>query len=430
MLTPGRISDLLAEARARTLLLVAPVSEQDLRLQHSPLMSPIVWDLGHIAEFEQLWLVENLHGAGRMGEIEGVYDPFQNQRATRASLPLPTQAGALARLAGVREEVLRLLDGLDPSDGNPLLRQGFVFRMVLQHEYQHNETILQTLQLKLGEPYRAPLGRTFGRGSGNPSREMVRFPGGKVTLGSDDRGVSYDNERPAHQLEVRPFLIARAAVTNADYLGFMQGGGYGDQGLWSEAGWRWRQESDSEHPMHWFREDGEWRERFMDRSGPPDPDRPVCHVCFYEAEAFARWAGKRLPTEAEWEVACSWDPERKVKRLFPWGDDHPTWRHANLDQLGFGTAPVGCFGQNVSPLGCYGMIGDVWEWTSSDFGPYPGYETFPYREYSETFFGGGYKVLRGGSWATRPGSVRATFRNWDYPIRRQLFAGFRCAQDG
>ena len=167
----------------------------------------------------------------------------------------------------------------------------------------------------------------------------------------------------------------------------------------------------------------------MDREGPVDPDHPVCHVSYYEAEAFARFAGKRLPTEIEWEAAASWEPAARVRRTYPWGETPPDRTLANLDQLSFGTAPVGAYPLNVSAIGCRGMIGDVWEWTSSDFGPWPGFQSFPYKEYSEVFFGPEYKVLRGGSWATRPGAVRNTFRNWDYPIRRQIFSGFRCARD-
>jgi iron(II)-dependent oxidoreductase len=167
----------------------------------------------------------------------------------------------------------------------------------------------------------------------------------------------------------------------------------------------------------------------MDLVRPLDPARPVCHVCYHEAEAYARFAGKRLPTEAEWEAAASWDPATGAARRYPWGDEPWTPELANLDQLGFDTASVGAYPRNVSPLGCYGMIGDVWEWTASDLHGYPGFEPFPYREYSEAFFGTEYKVLRGGSWATRPGAVRVTFRNWDYPIRRQIFSGFRCARD-
>jgi iron(II)-dependent oxidoreductase len=167
----------------------------------------------------------------------------------------------------------------------------------------------------------------------------------------------------------------------------------------------------------------------MDRVVLVEPNRPVCHVCYWEAEAYARWAGKRLPTESEWEAAASWDPDTGMKRAYPWGDEPPTTRHANLDQLLFETTPVGAYPAGVSPTGCWDMLGNVWEWTSTDFGGYPGYETFPYREYSEAFFGDEYKVLRGGSWATRFGAIRNTFRNWDYPIRRQIFSGIRCARD-
>jgi len=191
----------------------------------------------------------------------------------------------------------------------------------------------------------------------------------------------------------------------------------------------WLAESKAVAPKYWKRDGSVWTERVMDLSRPIDPTRPVCHVCFYEAEAFARWDGKRLPTETEWEAAASWDPAVNAAREFPWGDGIEGSRQANIDQLAFDTAPVGAFPMNVSPSGCYGMIGDVWEWTSSDFTGYPGFTSFPYKEYSEEFFGTGYKVLRGGSWATRPGAIRNTFRNWDYPIRRQIFSGFRCARD-
>jgi iron(II)-dependent oxidoreductase len=170
-------------------------------------------------------------------------------------------------------------------------------------------------------------------------------------------------------------------------------------------------------------------ERFLDRVGPLDARRPVCHIGYWEADAFARWAGMRLPTEAEWETAASWDPAIGGKRAYPWGETAPTPLHANLDALLFETTRVGCYPHGVSPLGCWDMIGNVWEWTSTDFHGYPGYETFPYPEYSEVFFGEEYKVLRGGAWATRFGAIRNTFRNWDYPIRRQIFSGMRCARD-
>jgi len=425
------IVDLLAEARARTLLLVAPLSDDDLIRQHSPLMSPVVWDLGHIGEFEALWLIENLGGEIASGELAGMYDPFNNPRATRGSLPLPPGREALREMAVARERVLRAMGEIDQAGDDPLLKHGFVFRMVLQHEYQHDETILQTLQLKQGEPYRAPRGRIFPPAAGSGGiGEMVDFRGGEVVIGSDDTGAAYDNERPAHTVEVAPFRIGRHPVTCGEYLKFLEEGGYRDGDLWSEAGRSWLRESGAEAPMYWERTPEGWRERVMDLVRPIDPHRPVCHVCWHEAEAYARWAGARLPTEVEWEAAACYDPEKRARLAFPWGNERPTWRHANLDQLAFDTSPVGTFPLNVSPIGCHGMIGDVWEWTASTFEPYPGYRTFPYKEYSEVFFGDEYRVLRGGSWATRPGAIRGSFRNWDYPIRRQIFAGFRLAADG
>jgi gamma-glutamyl hercynylcysteine S-oxide synthase len=424
--------DVLTEARQRTLELVAPLSSEDLCRQHDPLMSPIVWDLGHIAGFEELWLLRNLSGPVEFGEMPGLFNPFEHPRAVRGGLPLPTPAEIFATLREVRERVLEAMATLDAdASASPLLRDGYLVAMVAQHEYQHGETILQTLQLKRGDPYRPPRGRAVPRGRrlGDPGA-MVRFPGGDVEIGTDDRSVAYDNERPRHSVRLAPFWIDVTPVTNGDFLTFMDAGGYLTSSHWSMEGWRWLQEAGVQAPKYWFREDGAWWTRSMSRVGPVDFTHPVCHVSYYEAEAFARWAGKRLPSEQEWEAAASWDPARGWKCRYPWGEEPPTVLAANVDQLAFGTAPVGAYPGNCSPIGCTGMIGDVWEWTSSRFAPWPGFTAFPYAEYSEVFFGDEYRVLRGGSWATRPGAVRATFRNWDYPQRRQIFSGFRCARDG
>jgi iron(II)-dependent oxidoreductase len=421
-------ADLLTEARERTLLLVSRISDEDLHQQHDPLMSPIIWDIGHIAHFEELWLTQNLDGPIEFSEMPGLYNPFEHPRATRASLALPTLAEMMERLREIRSRVLDRLDSVDFDEDNPLLRDGYVYNMVLQHEYQHNETILQTLQLKKGDPYRAPRRVTFENRSPRAS-EMISFAGGRATMGTDDRSAAYDNERPRHGVDLRPFLIDRDPVTNGRYLEFMADSGYERRELWSEAGRKWLAESGVSAPKYWVRDGDTWLTRSMDLTRPVDPAKPVCHVCYHEAEAFARWDGKRLPTEAEWEVAASWDTAAKKQREFPWGDSRAASTAANIDQLAFNTAPVGTFDDDVSPIGCYGMIGDVWEWTSSDFSAYPGFQSFPYKEYSEEFFGPDYKVLRGGSWATRSGAIRNTFRNWDYPIRRQIFSGFRCARD-
>jgi gamma-glutamyl hercynylcysteine S-oxide synthase len=429
---PQAVAGQLLEARSRTLLLVAPLSDEDLRRQHDPLMSPVLWDLGHIAHFEELWLTRNLDGPIEFVEMPGMFNPFEHPRSKRGALPLPGLSECRGIMDEIRGRVLARLAIAEFDLNHPLLRDGYVYQMVLQHEYQHNETILQTLQLKLGRPYspvvRYDLPSTAVEPRAPARGEMVTFPGGKVEIGTDDRSAAYDNERPRHAVEVAPFRIDVNPVTNGDFLIFIAAGGYATPEYWSEAGWHWLTDAGVNAPKYWELVDGEWTTRSMDRITPVDPRHPVCHVCYHEAEAFARFVGKRLPTEIEWEVAASWDPAGG-RRVYPWGNQPADRRIANLDQLAFSTAPIGSYPRNVSPLGCYGMIGDVWEWTASDFGPWPGFESFPYKEYSEVFFGPEYKVLRGGSWATRPGAIRNTFRNWDYPIRRQIFSGFRCAQD-
>ena len=422
---------LLEQARRHTLAIIAPLTDEDVAAQHDSLMSPILWDLGHIAAFETLWLLQNIDGPIEFSEMPGTYNPFEHPRATRGALELPTLAGQRAELARVRNAVHARLaaETFDPE--HPLLRDAYVIRMVAQHERQHQETILQTLQLKQGEPYAAVRSFPLPRGVAPESEgAMVLCAGGRVRIGTDDRSESYDNERPAHDVTLAPFFIDVTPVTNGAYRQFVDNGGYDMRHFWSDAGWAWRTETGARAPKHWAQDGtGQWRTRALDRVERLDPLRPVCHVCYHEAEAFARSLNKRLPTEQEWEAAATWNPERNSQQPFPWGDEPPTPALANVDQLSFGTAQVHAYARNVSPIGCYGMIGDVWEWTSSNFGGYPAFEAFPYPEYSEAFFGDAYKVLRGGSWATSADVARATFRNWDYPIRRQIFAGFRCARD-
>jgi iron(II)-dependent oxidoreductase len=337
-------------------------------------------------------------------------------------------AEARRYIADVRGRVLDSLDRLDLGEdrGRPLLAAGFVYGMVVQHEHQHDETMLATLQLMDGGGYR-PLASPPPPATVAVTGE-VTVPAGPFIMGTDDEAWAYDNERPAHVVDLAAFRIDAGPVTNLAYAEFVADGGYDEPRWWGDDGWAWRQKADLRHPEFWRPEGGgRWsRLRFGWREDLP-LDEPVQHVCWHEADAYARWAGKRLPTEAEWEKAASWSPNGN--RRWPWGDRPPSHATANLDQAHFRPAPVGAYPDGVSAYGCHQMVGDVWEWTSSDFEPYPGFRTFPYREYSEVFFGSGYKVLRGGSWATSPTAVRGTFRNWDYPIRRQIFAGFRCAQD-
>ena len=411
------IRELLAEARARTLALVDSVSDEDLNRVHSPLMSPLVWDLGHIAAFEDLWLAQRTGGlAALRPELGAVYDAAETPRADRGELPYLRRHEALTFMAETRERSLEVLDRV--------ARVGPVWEMVLQHEHQHNETMLQTLQLADAGVY-APKRRPLPAGAAE-GPDTIRIDAGQFPLGEPDSEFAYDNERPQHGVYVPAFEIDRTPVTNGAFLDFVEDGGYRRPELWTDEGWAWRESDAVERPLYWT-DDG--RVRSFERVDPLDPDLPVMHVSWYEADAYARWRGARLPTEAEWEKAASWDDATGEKRRFPWGGEGPDACVANLDQLGFGPAASGAYPDGASPTGVLGMVGDCWEWTSSDFQGYPGFRPWPYREYSEVFFGGDYKVLRGASWASRPSVARATFRNWDHPHRRQLFAGFRCALD-
>ena len=424
-----RIAAELDESRGRSLALLAPHDEADLRRQHSPLMSPLVWDLAHVGNYEDQWLLRALGQPGVGAELDDVYDAFSHPRRDRPSLPMLGPDEARAYLEEVRARVLEHLQATRLDDDDPLLGRGFVYGMVVQHEHQHDETMLATLNLMAAPGYRpdaspAPAAPT------TVTTAEVFVAGGLFEMGTSTEPWAYDNERPAHEVDVPPYWIDTGPVTNADYITFVDAGGYDDPRCWTADGWKWRQEAGLEHPQFWRREGaGHWaRTRFGWNEPLPDGE-PVQHVCWYEADAYARWAGKRLPTEAEWEKAASWDPVASRKRRYPWGDDEPDARTANLGQRHFGPGAVGSYPAGASAYGCVQMVGDVWEWTASDFTPYPGFVAHPYKEYSDVFYGSEYKVLRGGSWATHPTAIRTTFRNWDYPIRRQIFSGLRCARD-
>jgi gamma-glutamyl hercynylcysteine S-oxide synthase len=354
------IAERLAEARLRTLELIEPLDDEQLNRVYSPILSPLAWDLGHIANFEELWLVQTIGGREPLhGELGRFYDAIENPRKTRGELPILRDAELRAYLADVRERTLEVLDEVEigPGVDDPLLRDGFVYELLIAHEQQHNETMLQLLQMVEG--YELP------EASGLPRvPETVRIDGGSFEIGATAQGFAYDNERPRHVVELAPFEIDRTPVSNGAYAEFVEDTG-------------------AESPVYWERDGDAWIRTAMGRRDPVDPDAPVVHVSWHEADAFARWAGKRLPTEQEWEAA------------------YPSLQG----------------------------VGQAWEWTSSDFLAYPGFEAFPYREYSEAFFGDTYKVLRGGSWATDRNVMRPSFRNWDLPQRRQIFAGIRCARD-
>jgi len=296
----------------------------------------------------------------------------------------------------VRGRTLEVLDEVDlDDDGNNLLEGGFVYEMLLAHEHQHGETILQLLQMvERYEPVERDPAPAAEPASDGP--EMVSVEGGEVEVGAGPDGFAYDNERPRHTVEVAPFRIDRTPVTNGAFAEFIA-------------------ETGAEPPMYWEPDgEGTWSRTVMGVTEAVDPRLPVIHIDHGQAEAFARWAGRRLPSEIEWEAAVA---GARADR-------------ANLDQLAFGTAPAGAYSDAASDAGAVQMLGDVWEWTASDFTAYPGFEAYPYPEYSEVFFGADYRVLRGGAWATRRDVIRPSFRNWDLPVRRQIFAGMRCASDG
>ena len=422
----SHVASVLTRARNRSQLLTESVDDDDLVRQHSPLMSPLVWDLAHVGNQEELWLVRDVGGRDPVRQdIDHLYDAFKHTRAHRPALPLLGPAGARDYVREVRDKVLDVLEQ-SPLEGRPLLDQAFAFGMVAQHEQQHDETMLATHQLRHGaavlDASPPPPGTPL------PATEVL-VPGGPFTMGTSTEPWALDNERPAHVVDVAPFLLDTAAVTNRAYQDFIEAGAYDQPQWWTAQGWVHRQEARLTAPQFWEQESGIWwRMRFGVRE-PVPPHEPVMHVCFHEAQAYATWAGRRLPTETEWEKAARWDPVTGRSRRYPWGDEDPGPEYANLGQRHLRPAEAGAYPRGASPLGVQQLIGDVWEWTSSDFGGYPGFTVFPYPEYSLVFFGPDYKVLRGGSFGSDAVAVRGTFRNWDFPIRRQIFAGFRCARD-
>jgi gamma-glutamyl hercynylcysteine S-oxide synthase len=364
-----RVLGALMQARERTLALVAGLSEEDLTKVHSPIMSPLAWDLGHIAAYEDLWLAHRHAGLELLRpDLADLYDAFETPRAVRGDIEALGPEDARAYMHEVRERVAEALRRRGVGDGD-------VCEMVIRHELQHSETMRQTLAiaglLPAGEP------PTIGVAEPPPrSREesgWLQIPAGSFAMGEGEQVFAYDNERPRHTVALEAFQIAHRPVDAASWMRFSEGGGYERREWWSDEGWAWKEEHDvTRHPAM--------------AAGDPNAT-PVCHVSWFEADAFARAHDARLPSEAEWERAATWEQETLAQ------------------------------------------IGRVWEWTGSCFGGYPGFVAYPYREYSEVFFGDTYRVLRGGSWATSPRVKTVTFRNWDLPQRRQIFAGVRLARD-
>ncbi|WP_227979872.1 ergothioneine biosynthesis protein EgtB [Nocardia spumae] len=423
----AQIAEVLTRARARTTGLIESVDEAELIAQHSPLMSPLVWDLAHIGNQEELWLVRDVGGREPVrADIDHLYDAFRHARADRPALPLLDPGQARGYVGSVREKVWDVLDS-SPLRGHRLVDSGFAFGMIAQHEQQHDETMLATHQLRRGP---AVLSAPPAPAARIAVGDEVVVPAGEFVMGTSTDPWALDNERPEHRVHVPGFAIDAAPITNAQFQAFIADGGYRRPELWSRQGWAHRTDAELEAPQFWERDsDDRWWRRVFGATVPVRPQQPVVHVCWFEAEAYATWAGKRLPTEAEWEKAARFDPATGRSRRYPWGDAEPDETTANLGQRHLEPADVGAYPAGASATGVHQLIGDVWEWTASGFESYPEFGAFPYREYSEVFFGGDYRVLRGGSFGTDPVACRSTFRNWDHPIRRQIFSGFRLARD-
>jgi iron(II)-dependent oxidoreductase len=431
---PGpTIEELLAaleDSRARTIALAASLAPDQLLGPRLQLVNPPLWELGHVAWFQERWALR--HPTGRaplLASADELYDSAAIAHDRRWSLPLPALPDTLEYLRAVAARVAALVPSLAEADR-------YFVQLAIFHEDMHDEAMAFTRQT-LG--YAAPALRRSVEPSSDERAGSVPgdavIPGGTWLLGAT-RGAEpfiFDNEKWAHPVELKPFAIARAAVTQAEYRVFVDEGGYARRELWSDAGWRWRTGAGADAPPYWVRHGGDWTRREFDRLVPLHPDRPMVHVCWFEAEAYCRFAGRRLPTEAEWEAAAAGEPGTgarlaPVRRRHPWGDTPPTPERAHLDFRALAPVDVGACPAGDSAFGCRQMLGNVWEWTASDFLPYPGFTPDPYLEYSQPWFGT-HKVLKGGSFATTSRMIRNAFRNFYTPDRRDPWAGFRtCAR--
>ncbi|HWS85682.1 MAG TPA: SUMF1/EgtB/PvdO family nonheme iron enzyme [Pyrinomonadaceae bacterium] len=425
-----RIALELNEARAGTLRLFDLAEESELHRSPGYGYRPIIWHLAHIGAFEGYWLLQKLCGQAPTDErYERIFDPISTPR--EESKDLPSRREMEGYLRRVREGVLEALDRFDFDDPDPLKAGGYLFHLVLEHERQHQETLCYLFQLldpsKKTRPDAptpaAPGGATAAAG------EMVSVPAGSFLMGAPWDSFTYDNERPAHEQFVEAFRIARAPVTNGEYARFVEEGGYGRREFWSEEGWARREKEGWQCPLYWRRAGSAWFERRMFEEGELKVEHPVTGVSWFEAEAYAKFTGKRLPTEAEWEKAASWDISTGSKRRYAWGDEEPADARANFGQRLWGTTPVAAYPQGASRSGCFDMNGNVWEWTSTSFEGFPSFEPFPYPEYSQEWFDGDHRVLKGGSWATSAPVLRTSFRNFFRRPFRIAFAGLRLAED-
>ncbi|MBW4603905.1 MAG: ergothioneine biosynthesis protein EgtB [Calothrix sp. FI2-JRJ7] len=393
------------ECRTQTLELLDSLDEETFCCQAHPDFSPVGWHLGHIAYTESLWLLERgAKQACMFPQYRKLYAADGLPKSERVKLPSIEETRNYLNL--VREKVIDYLKVVDIEPQEKLCR------FLLQHESQHCETACIVLSL-ISTPLHLPPSPL----PVNPSPDMIKIPAGEFEMGSNSPNA-LDNERAAHKVYLDTYFIDRYPITSGKYREFIEFGGYEKAQYWSDAGWKWLQLEQVKHPKYWSN-DGAY------------DNHPVMGVSYYEAEAYANFVGKRLPTEAEWEKAARWDERANHSRTYPWGEQEPTQEFCNCStSLSISqTAPVNAYPNGQSAYGMYDALGNVWEWTNSWFDAYQGFEYYPYIGYSQVYFDGEHKVLKGSSWATRPMAMRASFRNWYYPHVRQIFAGFRCASD-
>ncbi len=446
----GRLENLreaLLDARRRTLELQQDLSDQQMRVPQLRIINPPLWELGHVGWFQEFWILRHLLGRPPLrGDADQLWNSSAVAHDTRWGLALPSREGVLEYLREVLDRVLQAL----PEKLTP--EQAYFCWLALMHEDMHGEAFMYTRQTlawpapQLSQPAAAlalpAAGATPADAAGDAPIRGGRFP-----LGAAPGSIAFDNEKWAHWVELGDFAIARAPVSYSQMAEFTDEGGYRRREFWSEDGWQWRERQQAEHPLYWRRDGGTWLHRQFEQWRPLPENTPVIHVNWHEAEAWCRWAGRRLPTEAEWELAASLDPDSwkalrtqagdpadaaaaaMKKRTFPWGEQPPSPAHATLDALRIGPQPLMACSQDRGGFGLRHLIGNVWEWTASTFAPYPGFVADPYRDYSQPWFTPDYRVLRGGCWATRSRLLRNTWRNFYTRDRNDVLAGFRsCAR--
>jgi ergothioneine biosynthesis protein EgtB len=439
--------DLYKLVRARTMQIVAPLEIEDYVIQTADFMSPPRWHIGHTSWFFETVLQANQAGYQVYSEdylfyFNSYYEGFgaRIERPKRGTKSRPTVKDTVAYRKHIDAKMLAFLESIESRpEAETVLA---LVRLGLEHEMQHQELLVYDIKHLLCDQFDAPVrpapaatakvegmaeieGGLFLVGYG----ETVQSPKSKVQSPYGDE-FAFDNEKPAHQVFLRDYALDRALVSNGDYLEFIRDGGYQNFRWWFSEGWEAVNRESWRAPLYWEQHDGVWMIRDFAglHTAESKANEPISHVSFFEASAFAKWAGKRLPTEAEWEKAAVFDPKTRERRAFPWGNEQPDETRANLFENGiWAPAPIGAFPEGRNSYGCQQLIGDVWQWTTSDYVPYPGFKS-EFDEYNDKWFVN-QKVLRGGSYATPQIHIRSTYRNFFHANERWMVSGFRCAKD-